>query len=653
MKKNGTAIELEEGIMFRAFHTPGFPFTEVTHEFLRKIPVDKVHLEWKSPKFTDLMRWCVGKLGWEEEYAIQKVSQTCARWVVTYGGLQPGIDCSIQSRINCNLQSKIGMVEGNNKSGKVVGSLELEEVVKKCVRGGTDSYVVSWRIDGQALQTIEPALMVAASFPSCVAALEEKKLAKLAAKKKPRKVSKKNAADAKSKSAANVKSKQLQIDKMLMMDADKKLIESDLENIICKQLQIDKMLKKEADKNLKEFDLENIISHSNEKLRTNSKVKNSFTSNIPNTKNLIPDDLARDFILSKPTISCTESFNDSNTISTDEQRVNSGIICFDDYISDDTEDESSNDSEDEDKDLSLIIDSFMTNIKMARVKSKTSSNEKTSSVSNGIRNQDSEKSDRDGNNRRKKISQRNIEINSLKENCDPLTIDKAVQYKSNLFPNSNLGHTRYYESSITCSKSIKALPLSSGIDSLASRVSNLTLGEFECQPANTKINSSDENYSPFITKNNIISNAELLDEPSNSKPSKNMPVNFNLLGNSWLDSDSFLNSPNMSLSNSPRVNGSNPNRNGPEMNGAINNSVTNNHFDDSNSNNIINFEASKCSDEDCVGNDEQGRDHSGDEDDSENDSFINSSFNSYRPDEFTSLAERLQMKLNMKNIVDL
>ncbi|KAK3887832.1 hypothetical protein Pcinc_008083, partial [Petrolisthes cinctipes] len=152
--KNGSDDDLEYGVRVRLEAEPDFPFTDVIHEFERHLspPIKKV--VWHRPNLEGLVKWCMRKLGWEADYALEKICPAVTRWVVS--------------------------------KGSPLTILQAVSVLKHCVRQGVPSCLVEWQLSCPNLNlnqnpnitTVEPFHLIQSSFPNLVQQFEEKTAAK-------------------------------------------------------------------------------------------------------------------------------------------------------------------------------------------------------------------------------------------------------------------------------------------------------------------------------------------------------------------------------------------------------------------------------------------------------------------------------------------
>ncbi|XP_047483664.1 uncharacterized protein LOC125035366 [Penaeus chinensis] len=189
--KNGNDDELEVGVRDRVLATDGFPFTDIIQEFQRRLDMPLLKVKWGRPRFSDLVRWCIIKLEWEGNYAVEKISPVVTRWMVTCGWY------------------------GGRISYPDLGLMPLS-IVKRCVRRGVSACQVKWKVLSQnlpenspvELTTDEPLHLLQASLPALLEEFEEAKATK---KGKGSKKSKKN--EQKKTKAKDVSKEKTQVSK--------------------------------------------------------------------------------------------------------------------------------------------------------------------------------------------------------------------------------------------------------------------------------------------------------------------------------------------------------------------------------------------------------------------------------------------------------
>ncbi|XP_042882677.1 uncharacterized protein LOC122259799 [Penaeus japonicus] len=169
--KNGSEEELEAGVRDRMLATDGFPFTDIIHEFQRRLDPPTLKVKWGQPQFSNLVRWCIIKLEWEGSYAVEKISPVVTRWMVTCGWY------------------------GGRASYPDLGLMPVG-IVKRCVRRGVAACQVKWRVlsrnlpegSPDELTTDEPLHLLQAAVPALLQEFEEAKaLKKGKGSKKPKK----------------------------------------------------------------------------------------------------------------------------------------------------------------------------------------------------------------------------------------------------------------------------------------------------------------------------------------------------------------------------------------------------------------------------------------------------------------------------------
>nr|XP_045601602.1 flap endonuclease GEN homolog 1-like [Procambarus clarkii] len=158
--KNGSIEELEAGVRNRVVTTEGFPFTEIIQEFQQKLsrPISKI--QWNQPCYEELVKWCIQKLDWTAEYAVEKTSPVVTRWIVTHGTM-----------LRC---------------------LQPVGIMRRCVRRGVVAYELQWKVitcdlpedTPDYLITDEPLYLIQKSLPQLLHEFEEKANSKKRGKNK-------------------------------------------------------------------------------------------------------------------------------------------------------------------------------------------------------------------------------------------------------------------------------------------------------------------------------------------------------------------------------------------------------------------------------------------------------------------------------------
>lgn len=162
--KKGSMEELEGGVRKRVLATDGFPFTEIIQEFQQKLKRPASKIQWSQPCYEELVKWCIHKLEWEPDYAVEKSSPVVTRWIVTHGTM-----------LKC---------------------LQPVGIVKQCVRGGVAACKLQWKVatcglpkdTAGCLTIVEPLYLVEKSLPHLLHEFKEKNIAtnKGKNKKKPK-----------------------------------------------------------------------------------------------------------------------------------------------------------------------------------------------------------------------------------------------------------------------------------------------------------------------------------------------------------------------------------------------------------------------------------------------------------------------------------
>ncbi|KAK4328548.1 hypothetical protein Pmani_001025 [Petrolisthes manimaculis] len=148
--KNGNDDALECGVRVRLEAEPDFPFTDVIDEFERRLSPPIKQVVWHRPNLEGLMKWCMRKLGWEADYALEKICPAVTRWVVS--------------------------------EGSPLTMLQAMSVLKHCVKQGVPCCSVEWQLSCPNLNfnlnpnitTVEPFHLIQSSFPKLIQQFEDK-----------------------------------------------------------------------------------------------------------------------------------------------------------------------------------------------------------------------------------------------------------------------------------------------------------------------------------------------------------------------------------------------------------------------------------------------------------------------------------------------
>ncbi|CAL4163578.1 unnamed protein product, partial [Meganyctiphanes norvegica] len=184
--KNGSLLELEAGVRRRALATEGFPFLEIIKEYKTKLRLPISSYKWRQPQMKELMRWCIIKLDWEPDYALEKIAPVVSRWIM----------------MNISPQKP--------QPSNYVPEMQAVRCVKKCVRGGVASMVVEWRVvENEKFECIipanvntdEPVVFIRESVPQLIEQFESQ----LKAKKKGKSSRKKKSEELKTKKKLSTK----------------------------------------------------------------------------------------------------------------------------------------------------------------------------------------------------------------------------------------------------------------------------------------------------------------------------------------------------------------------------------------------------------------------------------------------------------------
>nr|XP_027237232.1 uncharacterized protein LOC113828451 [Penaeus vannamei] len=221
--KNGNDEELEAGVRDRMLATDGFPFSDIIQEFRRRLDPPSLKVKWGQPQFSDLVRWCIIKLEWEGNYAVEKISPVVTRWMVTCGWY------------------------GGRISYPDLGLMPLS-IVKRCVRRGVSACQVKWKVLSRnlpenspvELTTDEPLHLLQASLPALLEEFEEAKAAKKGkgSKKSKKNEPKKTKAKGASKEKTQV-SKRKEEEEYITQEEEEEETDEDLSLIIDRLVGID------------------------------------------------------------------------------------------------------------------------------------------------------------------------------------------------------------------------------------------------------------------------------------------------------------------------------------------------------------------------------------------------------------------------------